>query len=230
MPRRSRLFYAHALYLKIGFRLVNDYLILIDGYNLIFQCGLEGRSRTPASLQRARRRLIGELKVGLAEPIRHRTAVVFDATRLPLGESLPIRTDGGVTVIYAIDHEDADTLIELLIQKNSTPKKLTVVSSDHRLHKAASRRKSTPIDSDEWFDQITGGSPKQRADKPVEAEGKPPVEDLNDVDWMAEFGIDQQQSLGGIENSDGKAKSEGAPNYDPFPPGYADDLLDGDES
>jgi hypothetical protein len=105
-----------------------------------------------------------------------------------------------------------------------------VVSSDHRLHKAASRRKSTPIDSDEWFDQITGGSPKQRADKPVEAEGKPPVEDLNDVDWMAEFGIDQQQSLGGIENSDGKAKSEGAPNYDPFPPGYADDLLDGDES
>ena len=56
------------------------------------------------------------------------------------------------------------------------------------------------------------------------------MEDLNDVDWMAEFGIDQQQSLGGIENSDGKAKSEGAPNYDPFPPGYADDLLDGDES
>jgi predicted RNA-binding protein with PIN domain len=210
--------------------LVNDYSILIDGYNLIFQCGLEGRSRTPVSLQRARRRLIGELKVGLAEPIRHRTAVVFDATRLPLGESLPIRTDGGVTVIYAIDHEDADTLIEFLIQKNSTPKKLTVVSSDHRLHKAASRRKSTPIDSDEWFDQITGGSHQSAEHEPIDVEGKPPLDHLNDVDWMAEFGIDQQQSLGGIENSDGKAKSEGAPNYDPFPPGYADDLLDGDES
>jgi predicted RNA-binding protein with PIN domain len=209
--------------------LVNDYSILIDGYNLIFQCGLEGRSRTPVSLQRARRRLIGELKVGLAEPIRRRTAIVFDATRLPLGESQPTRTESGLTIIYAIDHEDADTLIELLIQKNSTPKKLIVVSSDHRLHKAASRRKSTPIDSDEWFDQITGGSQKSAAHEPIELEGKPPLDHLNDVDWMAEFGIDQQQSLDGIENFDRKAKSEEAPNYDPFPPGYADDLLDGSE-
>ncbi|MGY8746552.1 MAG: NYN domain-containing protein [Pirellulales bacterium] len=209
--------------------MVNDYSILIDGYNLIFQCGLEGRSRTPVSLQRARRRLIGELKVGLAEPIRRRTAIVFDATRLPLGESQPTRTESGLTIIYAIDHEDADTLIELLIQKNSTPKKLIVVSSDHRLHKAASRRKSTPIDSDEWFDQITGGSQKSAAHEPIELEGKPPLDHLNDVDWMAEFGIDQQQSLDGIENFDRKAKSEEAPNYDPFPPGYADDLLDGSE-
>jgi hypothetical protein len=169
------------------------------------------------------------LKVGLAEPIRRRTAIVFDATRLPLGESQPTRTESGLTIIYAIDHEDADTLIELLIQKNSTPKTLTVVSSDHRLHKAASRRKSTPIDSDEWFDQITGGSQKSAAHEPIELEGKPPLDHLNDVDWMAEFGIDQQQSLDGIENSDRKAKSEEAPNYDPFPPGYADDLLDGSE-
>ena len=124
-----------------------------------------------------------------------------------------------MAIIYALDHEDADTLIELLIQKNSTPKKLTVVSSDHRLHKAASRRKSTPVDSDQWFDQITGESPKQREDKPVESEGKPPVEDLNDVDWMAEFGLDQQSS-GGNQSSDGRPKSEGASNYDPFPPGY----------
>ena len=99
--------------------MVNDYSILIDGYNLIFQCGLEGRSRTPASLQRARHRLIGELKVGLTDSIRKRTAIVFDATRLPSGESEPTQTDSGLTIIYAIDHEDADTLIELLIQKNS---------------------------------------------------------------------------------------------------------------
>jgi predicted RNA-binding protein with PIN domain len=98
------------------------------------------------------------LKVGLAKPIRRRTAIVFDATRLPLRESQPTRTESGLTIIYAIDHEDADTLIELLIQKNSTPQKFTVVSSDHRLHKVASRRKSTPIDSDQWFDQITGES------------------------------------------------------------------------
>lgn len=209
--------------------MVNDYLILIDGYNLIFQCGLEGRSRTPASLQRARRRLTGELKVNLAGPLLRRTAIIFDATRLPVGESQAIRVEDGLTIIYALDHEDADTLIELLIQKNSTPKKLTVVSSDHRLHKAAIRRKSTPVDSDQWFDQITGESPNQRANRPVEAEGKPSFEDLTYVDWMAEFGLDQQSSNKN-QSSDGRPESESPSNYDPFPPGYADDLLDGDQS
>ncbi len=209
--------------------MVNDYLILIDGYNLIFQCGLEGRSRTPASLQRARRRLAGELKVNLAGPVLQRTAIIFDATRLPVGESQAIRIEDGLTIIYALDHEDADTLIELLIQKNSTPKKLTVVSSDHRLHKAAIRRKSTPVDSDQWFDQITSESPKQRANRPVEVEGKPPVEGLDDVDWMAEFGL-AQESSGENQSSDGRPESETPSNYDPFPPGYADDLLDGDQS
>ena len=208
--------------------MVNDYLILIDGYNLIFQCGLEGRSRTPASLRRARGRLIGELKAGLADSIRKHTAVVFDATRLPSGESQPTRTESGLTIIYAIDHEDADTLIEILIQKNSTPKKLTVVSSDHRLHKAASRRKSTPIDSDEWFDQIAGETSKQLANKSIETEVKPPVEHLTDVDWMAEFGFEQQSSDEN-QSSGGGPRSEDASSYDPFPPGYADDLLDGDE-
>ncbi len=208
--------------------MVNDYSILIDGYNLIFQCGLEGRSRTPASLQRARHRLIGELKVGLTDSIRKRTAIVFDATRLPSGESEPTQTDSGLTIIYAIDHEDADTLIELLIQKNSTPKKLTVVSSDHRLHKAALRRKSIPIDSDQWFDQITGESPKKMAGKPSEEE-KPQIENLSDVDWMAEFGLAQGAS-GDSQSSEERSKSEESSNYDPFPPGYADDLLDGNES
>jgi len=148
---------------------------------------------------------------------------------LPVGESQAIRIEDGLTIIYALDHEDADTLIELLIQKNSTPKKLTVVSSDHRLHKAAIRRKSTPVDSDQWFDQITSESPKQRANRPVEVEGKPPVEDLDDVDWMAEFGL-AQESSGENQSSDGRPESETPSNYDPFPPGYADDLLGGDES
>lgn len=207
--------------------MVNDYLILIDGYNLIFQCGLEGRSRTPASLRRARSRLIGELKFGLADSIRRRTAIVFDATRLPSGESQPTRIESGLTIIYALDFEDADTLIELLIQKNSTPKKLTVVSSDHRLHKAASRRKSTPIDSDEWFDQIIGESPKQITSKPS-GEEKPQIKQLDEIDWMVEFGLDQQSS-GDIKRSEDRLRLEEGANYDPFPPGYADDLLDGDD-
>ena len=212
----------------MGFRLVNDYLILIDGYNLIFQCGLEGKSRTPASLQRGRNRLVGELEVGLPESIKQRTALVFDATRLPSGESRSTtQTESGLTVIYALGYEDADTLIEILIQKNSTPKKLTVVSSDHRLHKAALRRKSTPVDSDQWFDQITGESTKELANESIE-EKKLQIEQLDKIDWLEEFGLDRGVADEN-KNSDERLSLDERTNYDPFPPGYADDLLDGDD-
>lgn len=211
----------------MGFRLVNDYLILIDGYNLVFQCGLEGRSRTPASLQRGRNRLVGELEVSLPKSIKQRTALVFDATRLPSGESRSTQTESGLTIIYALGYEDADTLIEILIQKNSTPKKLTVVSSDHRLHKAALRRKSTPVDSDQWFDQITGESTEEIANESIE-EKKLQIEQLDEIDWLEEFGLDRGVADEN-KNSDERLRLDERTNYDPFPPGYADDLLDGDD-
>jgi hypothetical protein len=41
---------------------------------------------------------------------------------------------------------------------------LTVVSSDHRLHRAARRRKATPIDSEKWVAELqvepTGDEPE----------------------------------------------------------------------
>jgi hypothetical protein len=132
-----------------------------------------------------------------------------------------------LTIIYALGYEDADTLIEILIQKNSIPKKLTVVSSDHRLHKAALRRKSTPVDSDQWFDQITGESTKQVANEPSE-EKKQQIEQLDEIDWLAEFGLEQGVADEN-ENSDERLRSDEGASYDPFPPGYADDLLDGDD-
>ena len=46
---------------------------------------------------------------------------------------------------------------------------------------------------------------KQLANKLFEVECKPPVEDLNDVDWMAEFGLGQQSS-GKNQCSEGETK------------------------
>ncbi|MFK7768887.1 MAG: NYN domain-containing protein [Mariniblastus sp.] len=170
---------------------------LIDGYNLIFQCGLEGRSRDPLSLERARAKLIAAIAARYSKSELGKFVVVFDATSLPIKEDHSVSRKSGINVVFAIDHDDADSLIEELIQKNSNPKKLIVVSSDHRIHKAALRRKSKPIDSDIWFDQLeempslsedARQSPKQ-IENPEHSEKNVP-QSLADVDWAKEFGLD----------------------------------------
>ena len=128
--------------------------ILIDGYNLIFQCGLQGRVAGSLALEKARNRLISELSTRLNESTRQKTTIVFDANERPIKEVPDELRVNGLHVIYAVHHDDADSLIEELIRRHPTPKKLTVVSSDHRLHKAARRRKATAVDSEAWFDSL----------------------------------------------------------------------------
>ncbi len=127
---------------------------LIDGYNLIFQCGLQGRTAGSLALERARNRLISELTSRMDDEFRSSTTIVFDAKQRPLKEVVDEERINGLHVVYAIDHDEADSLIEELIRKHSTPKKLLVVSSDHRIRDAARRRKATAIDSDVWFDGL----------------------------------------------------------------------------
>ncbi len=128
--------------------------VIIDGYNLIFQCGLQGRTAGLLALEKARNRLISELSTRLDEPTRQQTTIVFDANDRPVTEVPDEQRINGLQIVYAVHHDDADSLIEELIRRHSTPKKLTVVSSDHRLHKAAKRRKATAIDSEVWFESL----------------------------------------------------------------------------
>jgi predicted RNA-binding protein with PIN domain len=85
---------------------------IIDGYNLIFSCGLEGKSRSPQSLEKARARLIATVAANQNESDRRTTTIVFDAKRLPMKETSADFIVKGIRVLYAIDHEDADSLIE----------------------------------------------------------------------------------------------------------------------
>lgn len=125
--------------------------LLIDGYNLLHAAGL-GRSRYGrGDLQRARQALLRRLfQLLTADEISH-TAVVFDAKHPP--PYLPaLWYIHGMRVVYARPHGDADLILEQLIDEHSAPKRLTVVSSDHRLHRAAKSRRATAIDSSEFLD------------------------------------------------------------------------------
>jgi predicted RNA-binding protein with PIN domain len=127
--------------------------LLIDGYNLIHSAGLVAQPPGPGGLERARRALCEFLAASLAETERGRTTVVFDARQAPPDRE-HVYVYQGITVRFAVDYNEADELIEELIERDSAPRQLTVVSSDHRLHRAARRRRAKAVDSDVWYAEL----------------------------------------------------------------------------
>lgn len=127
--------------------------LLVDGYNLIYAANIVGRGIGPRGLERARQALLDTLAAALPDAERSRTVIVFDAAAAPPG--LPRQlTYQGMLVRFAAGYESADELLEELIVADTAPKRLTVVSSDHRVQRAARKRRAKAIDSDIWFAEL----------------------------------------------------------------------------
>jgi uncharacterized protein len=125
--------------------------LLIDGYNLMFESTSVDRGMDGDKALRAARGRMLHLLVGLIdESMRSKTMIVFDAKKAPPG-----LTDNydyqGIQIVFARDWDSADELIQTEIRRHSAPKTLTVVSSDHAIHRKAIARGAKVIDSDEWL-------------------------------------------------------------------------------
>lgn len=190
--------------------------LIIDGYNLIHAANLVGSGAGPGGLERSRQALLDLLVYSLPERDRTRTTVVFDAAKPPPG--LPRRSVyQGIEVLFASAYDDADELIEELIKSDSAPKRLTVVSSDHRLHRAARRRKAKAVDSERWYAELV--KRRKAGPSPPFEEPKPdrPLSPHEVERWMNELGAGEAAEDSG----------EQWPQIDnPFPPGYAEDVED----
>ncbi len=111
---------------------------LIDGYNLLHAMGVLHGRVGPTGLEKARLRLLGLLS-GAYGAEASSVSVIFDAAAAPPEATLE-QEYHGVHVSFATGPEQADGLIEDLIQHASAPKNLTVVSDDHRIQQAARHR------------------------------------------------------------------------------------------
>jgi len=163
--------------------------LLIDGYNLLYATDIFPRADDPATLERARLALLDFLVAALPPKTLARTVVVFDAMQAPPG--LPRELDHrGLAVRFARRGGTADDLLEELIAVEPDPRNLLVVSSDHRVQRAARQRGANFTDSQPWYAELarSASGPDSPATS-VEAKQTPPIEN-------------------------------------PFPPGYADDLID----
>jgi predicted RNA-binding protein with PIN domain len=163
---------------------------LIDGYNLLNASGVFGQGgRT--SLESSREALLDWLGEMLSDAQRQRTTIVFDASQAPPGLP-PTGQKHGVQIRFAPRGCEADEVLEELIEQHSAPRSLLVVSSDHRLHRSARRRRASAVDSDQWLAQT-----RRRAETRSRAPREPSEPDRQgglDADelraWLEEFGED----------------------------------------
>lgn len=175
---------------------------LIDGYNLMYALGVMTRRFGPDGLRKARHRFLNDL-AALLEPVEaHLTTVVFDASSA-LEQAPPQTRHKGLTVIFAVGDENADARLERLIAGHSAPKGLTVVSSDHRVRDAASRRKANVLAADTYWDQLQERRRRRKA-PPASTEAPTPTESaywqeaFRDVSEMPEARevFDESRGLG----------------------------------
>lgn len=126
---------------------------LIDGYNLLFQSHLVGTGRGRDWLSAARQRLINLLQQRLTLDELKTTQIVFDAPRVgPAPE--PDNCSSGLCIAYAVDHAEADDLLEHIIRQHPSPKLLTVVSSDLRIRRCARSRRANSLGADQFLEQL----------------------------------------------------------------------------
>jgi predicted RNA-binding protein with PIN domain len=161
---------------------------IIDGYNVMFAAGLMGGRLGPERFRKVRQRFLNELAAWLDPVDAHMTTVVFDANDSP--DHIPATTrHKGITVLFAVDEDSADERIEDLILKDSSPRTLTVVSSDHRIQRAASRKKAKVVSADEFLTMLDSRKERKRQSSPVlKPQPLPEVPSAEEAAfWLEEF-------------------------------------------
>lgn len=141
--------------------------LLIDGYNLLHAAGLGRRRFAKGGLELARRKLLLKLAAEMADDVCRDSVVVFDAG--PDAESRQNSDEAAAAgeagwpfaVVYSVKTLSADDEIERLLGTHSSPRQVLVISSDHRLHKAAARRGAQALDSDQFLTLLESGKVTQ---------------------------------------------------------------------
>ena len=161
---------------------------LIDGYNVY---------HTARKLSEEWSRITPHLLCAFVaedmDRLRERGIIVFDGNRLP-GQLQHEEGYGLLEVVCSGARSDADTTLEELIQANTAPRRLTVVSTDRRLRRAARRRRATSLSSIDYFMALLrrADQPQRRPSEPREKRRGVAEGELRQ--WLDLFDIDPDQS------------------------------------
>jgi predicted RNA-binding protein with PIN domain len=165
-------------------------ILLIDGYNLLHAAGLGKLDYKPGELLYCRTSLLRLLlnKLSIAE-IRT-TTVIFDARDPPPDRPSEIHVSG-LRVRFANPGGDADVMIRHWLAVHPTPRRVTLISSDKELQRAARGCGSQFTSSQKFLDEIEARRKGREAGRPSADDDDKPEITLGggQVDyWLNEFG------------------------------------------
>lgn len=147
--------------------------LIIDGYNLMHAADLGRVSGGPGDLERRRRRLVQQVASRLDDATSSDAVVVFDAAQGSHDQPSPEELSSPVRVRFSQAGQDADSEIESMLESHGSPRQVLVVSSDHRLHKAARRRRAKCMDSETFWELLESDERTSDLRTRKRARGKP---------------------------------------------------------
>jgi len=189
----------------LGIMAPTPYLI-IDGYNLLHAAGLARAKYAQGDLHRQRHKLLMMIAAGLSTEERQRSIVVFDAINAPPELEHEFEHDG-IAVLFAEPGHEADDEIEQLIAQHSSARQLIVVSSDHRLQRAARIRRAASLDSEAFLTRLSRrGTTTESSDQSSkcrhDSAKTAPSPDSDVAYWLRQFGPIDVNTMAQEENAD----------------------------
>ena len=156
---------------------------IIDGYNLLCEInktGDDSERLTDAQMCK----MIGKFLSYIGE----KGEIIFDGIGPP--EKTAFEYIKNLDVFFTGQSTDADSVIEDKISADSAPKRLTIVSSDRRIKKAGSARKTVTVASRVFWEDVL----KQLSRKTKVHEPKQKREGLSQGEteqWLKFFDLDK---------------------------------------
>ena len=157
-------------------------MLLVDAYNVLHVTGVlppELSGLEPADLAE----LVAASRWG-----RHQVSLVCDGTKPRDARSAP---RGAVRIAYAGGGASADAAIERLLQESTHPRRITVVSNDRQVQRAARRRGAKVLRSDDFLRQLATDAARAPSGRRAAPRRDPGPLSSRQVDaWLRYFGID----------------------------------------
>ncbi|TVQ60133.1 MAG: hypothetical protein EA379_08925 [Phycisphaerales bacterium] len=162
--------------------------LIIDAFNALHATGAMPRGLSPdlsPSDESDLARLVAASKWRTGQ-----TTIVCDGTGGGRAGPDLRKNVEGVEIVYAGPGRDADSLIARMIEADTSPRKLVVVSSDRAIQKAARRRRAVAMSSEAFLGTLAPVAPPAPAAHTSPMRDAVPLDPHGVARWMREFGYD----------------------------------------
>ncbi len=176
--------------------------IIVDAYNVLHVTGVLDPDHAGPDLEQLAELIAASRWAGVL------ATLACDGPGRDTGRFQP---PTGISVVYAGQGRDADSLIEGMIGRDSAPRSLRVVSSDRRIQRAARRRRAGWMSSEDFLQGLNHDA-KRSVSRVIGAAGSPavPLPEAAVARWLERFGVGDGHPLRRFQAAAGRDEALGS--------------------